>query len=597
MHPGHRPTIPALLFLTFALAGPASGQLPDLPGRSRSTNTVPGEVRAEQSPGDTVEAYKRIQHILRDHYGNAGPSVSSARRTGRNSGGREFFTYCDGGAGEVCDGGDPDQGTCPSGASCHMTEEFLLKQLTEAVEEHPTSGLVVGQAVYNLAKFRQSTRALVLAEQCQAEAWWCDTLMGYVLHAQGRAGEAEPFFREAMNAAPIPERCLFGDALWLLGEWSQERGGPFHLPPGREETADLPCLDRLEISDTLFWLGDPLYSVEGNERWVEHMARATGTFLYLQIQDVVRGKPIPPEYRDLDWAMRIRRGVWDSYKQSGSQGSSRWTSEEKAPYHFLPNVAPDDLFSPSWYLDGDLFDEGSKPAFSPFFSIPAQVARFRTGDSLRVLAAGALQGTPLEEAPGTSAQFVLTDAPESFPLFLTGNTFRNNAIFLGQAPSRDYVVGLEVLSGVGVGWHREFIRSLAPAGPELSDLLLYRPEGEREPDSLLQAAALMLGSRSITRDQDLGVYWEVYGAEPDTELEFELALLEESGGGISRFIPGGRDEAYGPVRWTETASGPTHPTSLKLELGSLDGGDYELVLKVRWEGQEEMERRRNVSIR
>lgn len=117
-----------------------------------------------------------------------------------------------------------------------------------------------------------------------------------------------------------------------------------------------------------------------------------------------------------------------------------------------------------------------------------------------------------------------------------------------------------------------------------------------EPDSLLQAAGLMLSSLTIGPGEDLGVFWEVYGAEAETELELELALLGESGGGISRLLPGRGGEAYGPVRWTETAEGSPHATSLRLELGNLDSGEYELVLKVRWEGEEEMERRRQVRI-
>jgi hypothetical protein len=237
---------------------------------------------------------------------------------------------------------------------------------------------------------------------------------------------------------------------------------------------------------------------------------------------------------------------------------------------------------------------------SPFFPIPAQIARFRIGDSLRVLAAGALAGTPLEEAPAVSAQFILTDGPNSFPLFLTGNAFRSRAIFLGQAPSRDYVVGLEVLSGQGVGWHRQFIQSLQPRGPEISDLLLFAPREEVEPDSLLDAAGMMLSSRTVTREEGLGVFWEVYGAEENTELEFELALLKDSGGVMDRItgiLPGGGNAAYGPVRWSEEASGPVHPTSLVLELGNLEEGDYTLVLKVRWNGQNQMERMRPVAVR
>ena len=589
---GRSSTLLGILLLATPLSGFSLSHTGASPAPTRT------RLAYETSSSDTLYVVSHVRRMIQDTYSTL-RSTATARVS--NTGvGLDAFTYCDGGAGELCDGGDPDRGACPSGASCHGTEEFYLRELSEAVEAYPSSKFILGQAVYALTKFHQTTRALVMAEQCQAESWWCDMLMGYVLQAQGRAGEAEPFLRRAMDVAPIPERCAFGDGLWLLGEWSQERGGIAHLPPGREETVDMPCLDRLEVSDTLFWLGDPLYSVEGNERWVEHMARAIGIYLYEEIRDVVRGKPVPPEYKELDWAMRIRRGIWDSYRtQPGRQGRVYWTSQEKAPYHFLPDVAPGDFSSPTWNVEGDLFDEGFKPAFSPFFSIPTQVVRFRVADSMRILAAGALKGTPLEEAAGISAQFILTDKPGSFPLFLTGNAFRANAIFLGQAPARDYVVGLEVLSGDGVGWHREFIHSLAPTGPELSDLLLYQPREGVKADSLLQAAGLMLSSHIVSRDQGLGVFWEVYGAEPGTGLAFDLSLREEADGvmgRLSRFVPGGGQAAYGPVRWTEEATGPTHATSLNLELGNLDAGDYVLILKVRWPGQEEMERRRQVHV-
>lgn len=585
-----------LLGLYPGVPAPSEGQVTPPPARPQEESGRASE------PVDTLALVSHVRRIIQDSYSGS-ESLSSLRVTrGRNdmSRGPGDFVYCDGGEGEVCDGGDPDRGPCPSGASCHSTEEFLLRELTEAAEEYPSSRFILGQAVYHLTKFRQTTLALALAEQCQAEPWWCDTLMGYVLHAQGRSGEAEAFFRRSMASSPIPERCAWGDALWLLGEWSQERGGIAHLPPGREETADWPCLDRLEISDTLFWLADPLYSVEGNERWVEHMARAVGTHLYAEVRDVARRQPVPPEYKELDWAMRIRRGVWDSYRSEGSQGRVFWTSQEKAPYHFIPHVTPGDFSSPVWELQGDLFHEGFRPAFSPFFAIPAQVARFRARDSLRVLAAGALAGTPLEDAPGISAQFILTDSPGSFPLFLTGNTFRTNAVFLGQAPAQDYVVGLEVLSGEGVGWYREFVRSLAPSGPELSDLLLYGPRAEVEPDSLLEAAGLMLSSLTISGEGSLGVFWEVYGADPGQEMTFELALQEEAQGGVvgrlTRIIPGAGQAAYGPVRWTEEASGTTHATNLRLELENLEPGDYQLVLNVEWEGQEKMQRSRRVKV-
>jgi len=550
---------------------------------------------------DTLEGIQRVTHILRDHYGSAGRGfgIATSRLDEWDRVDLYRDPYCDGGAGALCHGGDPDRGPCRAGASCHPTTEFLLEVLTEAAVEHPSSGFVVGQAIYALTKFRHTTRALVLADQCQAEEWFCDALHGYVIHAQGRLSEAEPFFRRAMAAAPIPEMCAYGDALWLLGEWSQQFGGIESLPEAREKTTDLPCLDRLEASDTLFWWADPLYAVEGNERWVEHIARALSLRFYEEIERVRSGIPIPQRYVDYDWASRIRRGVWDSYQNTDGRGFSSWTSEEIARYRFIPDVEPGDFSKPTWKLEANLLEEGFTPSYGPFFDIPVQVARFRIGDALMIAVAGALSDTPLEKASNASAHFFLTDGPGSLPLQLTGNAFRATSIFLGQAPSRDYVMSLEVLSSEGIGWHREAVSSLVPLGPELSDLLLFRPSPQAEPDSLLAAVALMLGSNTIHRSGGLGVYWETYGAPQETTLELELALRRDSGGvlnRITRFLPGGPQEGYGPVRWTEETTADTHSGTVSLNLSNLEPGEYDLVLKVRWSGQPVMERRRKVRV-
>jgi len=562
---------------------------------------VAGPPEYEPLPPDTMEGIRRVQRLLIEHYQGQGLGFGSAEDALPDWARDDLYRdeYCDGGTGALCHGGDPDQGSCPAGVTCHPTTEFLLKGLTEAAVEYPSSEFILGQAVYALTKFNQSTEALLLANQCQGRPWFCDAVQGYVIHAQGGFAEAEPFFRRAMAGAPIREMCAYGDATWLLGEWSQKMAGLNDLPDAREKTRDIPCLDKLEASDTLFWWADPLYAVEGNDRWVEHIARALGLRFYREMGDVLRGIPVSQRVVDHDWAHRIRRGVWDSYQSPQGLGFSSWTSEEKARYHFVPEVQLGELSRPRWELEADLFDEGFTPRYGPLFGIPVQVARFRAGEALLVAAAGDLAGTSLASTPNIDAHFILTDGPESVPLHLTGRAFRSTSIFLGQAPAREYVMSLEVLGPEGIGWHREAVSPLLTQGPELSDLLLFRPSAEVQPDSLLQAVALMLGSNTVGRSAGMGVYWETYGIPPETTLELELALRRGAGGIASRLswmIPGGSQEGYGPVRWMEEAQADTHSGTVSLDIQNLEPGEYEVVLTVRWPGQQEMVRSRSVRV-
>jgi len=545
---------------------------------------------------DTLEAIDRVNRQLRYHYG-------TSPRGGLMAGGRletDLDKYCDGGSGSLCHGGDPDRGYCPKDVPCHPTEEFLVEVLLKAATENPGSGYVMGQAVYALTKFGYQEEASNLVHACEAEGWWCNALRGYLLHSRGLVREAEALFREAMRRAPAPVMCLHGDAMWLLGEWDQRTGHVDALPQARDETSDWSCVERLLASDTIWWWADPLYNVEGNDRWTEHMARAMSARFAAEIRRAIRGSEVPSRYVDYDWAMRIRRGAWDSFEVPPGGASMRfWTSKEKALYHFLPEVKPDDLSNPTWSLQGTLQKEGFTPDYGPLYLLPVQLARFRVEDSLRIAAAGGLLASPLRRASGATAYFILTDGPESMPLRLVEEVRRTNPVFIGEAPARDYVAGFEVMTGIGIGWDRRLVSPLQSQGPELSDLLLFDPSERSEPDSLLEVAATMLGSTTIERGNRIGVFWETYDAPQGATLEFVLTLEGDPGRLVDRltaFFSGGSQEGRGRVMWTEPATGGTHPRSVALDLTDLEEGDYTLVLRVQWPGQPPIERTRSLTI-
>ena len=213
---------------------------------------------------------------------------------------------------------------------------------------------------------------------------------------------------------------------------------------------------------------------------------------------------------------------------------------------------------------------------------------------MRVALASTLRGTPLRDV-ADSAHLVLTDSPGSFPLVLTAPVdSAGRARFLAEASPERYVTSVEILSEEGVGWHREMLEPPEVAGPGLSDILLYEPKGYDPPKSVLAAASTMYGSLDLEDVQELGVYWEVYGAGAETSVEHRLRIEREEGGFLDRIrqiLPGGPEDASGTLSWQVPSTGTTSPVGIVLDIGSFSPGTYSLVLQSTWPGQPVLERR------
>jgi hypothetical protein len=472
----------------------------------------------------------------------------------------------------------------------------------ELALENPSSGYIVGQAVYALAKFGYHTDVWTVVEACQAEEWWCTALRGYALYARGRLGEAEAQFRSIMSWDAPLALCRLSDPFWLLGEWNQNTHAvdESEVPPppeSRVATREIPCMERIPASDTLFWYGDPLLSDAVNDRWTVHVGRSMQAWFFEEIQEARWGDAIPERFREYDWATRVRRGPWDSYYLP----VGHFTSTDSAAYRFIPIVEPDNLSHPVWKLEATLYTEGFTPEYGPFLPLPVQLARFRTGDTLRLAAAGSIADTPLRRVTEAEVHLVLSDGPRSFPLKAQQEVGRRETPrFLEEAPALEYMVGVEALTENGIGWHRSFLSPLEGGGAELSDLLLYDPSLATEPRDLPEAADAMLGSTTVEEGGAVGVFWEVYGTPAQGELEFELTLEREAGGLVERLVgilPGGSQEGRGRVTWREPAVPELHPRGITLQLSTLSPGRYTLHLSVRWDGQEVLERRRALTVR
>ena len=516
-----------------------------------------------------------------------------------------------------CFGGDWVRERCPADLMCHPPSDRLEDLLLVGAREHPESEFLTGQAVFNLLRFGRPLEAMEIAQACQASEGWCRALEGHVLQSVGRVQEAGALFRAFVESAPDSVKCRNADATWLLGSWSYLDERRTMSPPEMwRRWSERQCAERMAASDTIWWLADPLFIVEGNDRWAEHINRALKAKWVLEIRGIGSSQD-SQDWIDTRWAAWLRRGPWDSYHTQAPVRNgtpTRWTSKEAARYHFIPDFEGEGFENPTWRLLSEVdSDEGYTPPYGPFHLLPVQIARFRSRpppsddpepgpsstNSLRIAAAGTVQETPIADV-AQSAYLTLSDGPESFPLQLEAAFHEGRAVFLADAPSQRYVASLEVITEAGIGWHREMIQPLATEGAGLSDILLYEPQGRNEPDSLMAAASTMLPTTEIHALSQLGLYWEVYGAEADVGVEFQLRLEKEGGGFVERLrrlLPGGEEEAPGTLSWEEPATGPVSPKAIVLDVEGLEPGRYTLVVRARWEGQEVVERTRVMVVR
>ncbi|MCG6955426.1 MAG: hypothetical protein LJF04_05485, partial [Gemmatimonadetes bacterium] len=385
------------LFLGLALTAGASGHAGSPPAP---------EVRASTTQADSTDAIKRVRLLLHNRYRYGG--LSAYQGVPRQVDALEMF--CDGARGFLCTGGDPDAGPCALGVMCHLPEGHLVDVLKEEAGAYPESGFLAGQAVYALVKFARDVEAMAVADACRADEWFCEALKGYVLDSDGRTREAEPHLLAAMREAPDSVRCAYTDATWLVGTWDQ-RNASLAPPKVRRDVRKWDCARIEAVSDTLWWLSDPLYDVPGNERWAAHVVRSLSARFAAEIRTSSPPERAPRDYPAYLWARRVRRGQWDSWERLRSPrgydrsiGTLVWTSDLRARYHFVPDVGLGDLAHPTWSLEAHLDDEGYTPDRGVFDVMPVQLARFRSGDSLTVAGAGSLSGTSVAGALDQSSR-------------------------------------------------------------------------------------------------------------------------------------------------------------------------------------------------
>lgn len=147
--------------------------------------------------------------------------------------------------------------------SIAVAREAVLSLLDSAVRAKPGNNWLAGQYVRFLIDEQRNDLADRFLSSCRASAEWCAMLLGFVRATEGRTSDAHAAFISAAAGLRDTARCAWSNVSELLE------------PDVRQSYEALTCAQQDSLNARLWWLADPLWSVPGNEREVEHMARRT----------------------------------------------------------------------------------------------------------------------------------------------------------------------------------------------------------------------------------------------------------------------------------------------------------------------------------
>jgi hypothetical protein len=298
------------------------------------------------------------------------------------------------------------------------------------------------------------------------------------------------------------------------------------------------------------------------------------------------------------------------------------------PEEFLR--APADVLPESWITGPRESRNWYVAPYAPDFrGLDTQVARFRRGDDMLVIAAyrptpserdpfadetpaappprnpfarggfgqpapaPAAQSTPADAGgPVRAALFLMPEAAGSAPVSVE-RTEREGVMTL-TAPSGRYVSSVEVFEPeAGRAWRARqgVIQDPMVMGlVAVSDLLILR-EGAPIPEDLDEATALARPGVRVRAEEQFVVAWEVYGLGVDQEVEVTLGFTEGRPAFLTRvgeFL--GIVEPADPVEITFTDAGADNVQtlfrSIAIQLPELEPGEYTLHLRLDLFGRE-----------
>jgi hypothetical protein len=474
----------------------------------------------------------------------------------------------------------------------------LLAALDEAGAALPGDEWIAGQRVRYLLEDSQPRLAAEVAEQCRAVAWWCEALGGLVRHVGRDFVGADSLFAAALSDMPEDERCRWSNISSLLeGELA-------------DRYRNLDCAGRAALEARWWWLAQPLYSLTGNDRRTEHFARR----VMIRIEE---GRRTPfGLYWDDDLADVLLRYGWPTFWTRDPptslllQTDPHVTGHEASPaFHFAPQASalddPERAKPDDWSFDAPQSRERYAPPYATAFTyLEHQQAVFRRNDSCVVVAAYDLSRDTLFAQRAVTSALALAPDERTLTLSRDSGVVSGARALSATASCGPFVLSLEAVAPgerhvararYGVAPPRR-----SPYHPAISDLLLFDP-----PDSLPARLDAVLphayGSTRVFNDRKLGVFWELYGADPAAgAVGVSLTLARQGTGWLRRAVEslglaGPRRDVR--LEWQEVPESVSiAPRTLAIDLSGLTPGRYLLEVAVTPVGAERVTAQREVLI-
>ncbi|MGD8727399.1 MAG: hypothetical protein PVH40_07120 [Gemmatimonadales bacterium] len=411
--------------------------------------------------------------------------------------------------------------------------DAFLTRLDSAARVLPADAWITGQRVRYLVDAGRLEAARQAAADCQADAWWCAALSGFVAHLRSDFAVSDSSFSISLSRMSDEQRCEWTDLTETLGG---------DLATRYRET---PCRDRDRLNARIFWLADPLYLLPGNDRRTEHYARHVVHELFdgtITPQGLVWGED--------NFAMSRRYGwseVWERTEYPRAASPHVVGHQRRRGEHFMPPSgfvdAPHTIGWDDWDLDGDRPRERYAPRYANEFSdLDAQVASFRRPQGAVVVTAFEVPRTPGEsdQPPGETEVALIASRDAASGTLAQFDTLRSSSARLAlRLPLTPVLLSIEALNPEQRhAARRRFwldTLTLLSDGFGVSDLLLVRG-GADPPHTLDEALPIARTSASFTRGDSIGVYWEMYGPSLGAPRSVSLVVVKEDRGFFRRAI-------------------------------------------------------------
>jgi hypothetical protein len=457
----------------------------------------------------------------------------------------------------------------------------LLRELEKASAAVPGDDWIMGQRIRYLTEGHDPA-AVSVARSCRATKWWCDALLGLALHIGGNFAGSDSAYSVALSEMPRLTRCHWQNLSPLLDD---DIRGTYKR---------MSCDERAAADARIWWVADPLFMTPGNERRTEHFSRVLHTTLQRDAENTYGSS------WGGDLAELILRFGWAEKWTQEPSSSMYWqappqvTGHEREPgYHFFLTQQPPD--SLAFIVDSvfDIYQRPPREQYAPIYTrsfvrLDAQVARFRRGDSTKIVAAYdvgtdtifsrrkfAAALTAMGDAATTPSSAVLPESP-------------TKSVLTVSTPWKEQLIGVELLAADSAGaarWRSGFAEIPLDTGTISVSDLLFVDGAPALPGDLNEAISRAHGGTKFSRDTKIGLFWELYGKTPlDSALPISLTITPVDVGLFKRAIRALRiAPRFSPlsIRWQENgASGVLSARSVVLDLSLVPAGKYAVKLEV-----------------